>query len=124
MAEHLDNLLSRHHLFNETIDAGQALLLGREHPTTAFTQLSRGQHHDNGHQHGDECQRNAEHDHRRKGGHDSYQRGENLRQCRGNHLSERVHVIGIDRHDVTMRTLVKIAQRQPLHTFKDTLAQT
>ena len=45
----VDNLLTRHHLLDETINTGQTLLLGAEILAAALAQPGGGDHHHCGH---------------------------------------------------------------------------
>ena len=124
MAEYLNDLLPRHHLFNESIDTGQALLLSTEIGSAALAQLRSNHHHHHRHQYRYQCQWHTHHHHRGKRHGNGDDRVEHLGYGGTDHLTQRVHVIGIDRHHLAMRVLVEITDGQTLHPFEDSLAQT
>ena len=70
VAEHLDDFLSGHHLFDIAVDSGEALLLGAEMAAGALAELTGGKQHDGCHEEADEGEGDAEYDHRREGGDD------------------------------------------------------
>ena len=78
MTEHLDDLLSRHHLLDEAVDTGETFLLGTEIGTAPFAKLGGDDHHHNGHHDADHRQGYAHHNHRGKGDSDGDGRVEDL----------------------------------------------
>ena len=123
VTERLHHLLTRHHLLDEAVHAGQRLLLRAEVAARPLAKPCGGYRH----QHGDEDahtrQRNAQHHHRRERHDNRNQRVEHLRHARRDHLSQRVHIVRIGRHQLAMRVGVEVAQRQTLHALKELLAQ-
>ena len=122
-AEYFHDFLTRHHLLDEAVDAAEALLLGAEIGTRPLAELRGGDHHDGGNQTADNGQRHAEDYHRGQRHADGDDGIEHLCQSRRNHLAQRVHVVGIDGHDVAVLPLVEVADGQPLHTLEKLLAQ-
>ena len=123
MTEDLHDFLSCHHLLDEAVDMGEALLLGAEECTGALAKLGGGDHHHYRHQDAHQCQGDAHDDHGGEGGDDGDEGREDLCHRRGYHLSQGVDIIGIDGHDVSMGTLVKIADGQSLHLLEDDLTE-
>ena len=70
MTEDLHDFLSCHHLLDEAVDMGEALLLGAEECTGALAKLGGGDHHHYCHQDAHQCQGDAHDDHGGEGGDD------------------------------------------------------
>ena len=118
MAEDLDHLLPVNHLFNISVDIGDILLLFHEESAASACDLldqhqhqhSEGQHH--------QSHPDAQVHHGDKHGDHGYHRREQLRQTLGQHLAERIRIVGIVTHHITMGAGVKIFHRQCLHVGK------
>ena len=118
MAKDFDYLLARYHFLDETVDLGETLLLYAEMTPRDTAEPSGGEHHNEGHDNGHEGERYAEGYHGDESDRDRDDRTEYLCQCGGYHLSERVDIVGVNRHDVAMAAAVKIVERQVLHPLK------
>ena len=118
MTEYFDNLLSFHHFFDITVDRPQILLLLHKVFTGQVAHLRSHKHHDTNHQQRNKCQGNIQHDHTDQC---RYQRDhgvDRLRNTLADELSERIHIIRINRHDIAVCMGIKIFDRQRFHMGK------
>ena len=123
MTEGLYHLLTGKHLLHIAVHGTQVMLLVLEIKGGTFTQLPGGKHHHTGHDQHQDGERQRQHYHTCEGGNDGDERGEHRWQTAAYHLTQRVHIVGIYRHDVAMRMLVEISYRQLLHMLEQTFPQ-
>ncbi|KFI56632.1 HAD-superfamily hydrolase [Bifidobacterium callitrichos DSM 23973] len=121
--EHLDDLLPGHHLLDEAVELADGPLLLREVRAGAAGQHLGQEHHDRGDDEHHTGQRHAQVDHRGQDHDDLEHRGEDLRDGLGDHLAQRVDVVGVQAHHVAARVRVEIAERQLLHVPEHAVAQ-
>ena len=124
MAEHLDDLFSRHGLLNKAVQLTQIPLLRYKIPAGQRSDFARSQQHDAHHDKRNCGQRKAEQDHH---GQDRYNRDqtvEELRDTLADHLPQRINIIRVNTHDIAVRVGVKIFDRQALHMLKELYAET
>ena len=118
MAEYLDDLLAFHHLFNISVYPSQVFLLTAEILAGTAAQPGGGKQHHTHHQHGKNRQRNIQHQHAHKRSHQRHHGIQRLRNTLADQLSQRIHIVGIDRHDIAMGMRIKVADRKSLHMCK------
>ena len=123
MAEDLDDLLALHHLLDKAVHLTEIRLLRHEILPGGSSGLRRRKHGHSDHEQRNERQRPGQNDHRRKCRHDSDRSVEGLSQGLRDHLTQRINVIGIDRHDIAMGVRVEIGDRQRLHVSEDILTK-
>ena len=100
MAEYFHDFLSRHDLFNISVQAPQILLLGDEIPAAQPRQLPGGQQHNAYHRQSDECQRDIQRQHADKYTDNRKRAGYQLRDTLTEHLPQRINIIRVYRHDI------------------------
>ena len=115
MAEDLDHLLAVHHLLDVPVDPAQILLLSSKIDGRFPRDPGGDRQHDTDHGQGQKGQGNVQNQHAGKGGDNGDQRVDDLGNALADQLSERIHVVGINRHDVSVGMGVKIADRQGFH---------
>ena len=123
VAEDLDDLLAGDHLLDIAVDGAEIVLL----PFKVFAGALRHHHthaeHEKDHQQAHDRERNVEHDH----GHEAADQGDGgrdeLRHRLADDLTERVHVVGVDGHDVAVGVRVEIGDRKLLHAGEELDAQ-
>ena len=123
MAEHLDDALPADHLLDVAVDRTEILLpLGE---VLLGNLPERGGHaeHQEGHDDGDQGERQAEDDHTDEGRDNGDDGLEQVGDAVADDLPEGVHIVGIDRHNVAVRMRVKVAEREFLHTAEEVLAE-
>ena len=123
VAEHLDDLLPVHHLFNVTVHRAKVGLLPGKIPPRPRGDLQRGRHHHPDHYDRNQAQRHIQHKHTDQRRRQRDGRIQQLRHALAEELAQRVHVVGIDRHDVAVGMGIKIADRQRFHVGEQLLTQ-
>ena len=123
MVENLDDLLSGHHLLNVAVGSTQILLLLQEILSGDLSHIGEDHEQHQYHKDGDERQRNVQNEHADQGHDDRKARVDDLRNTLGVELPQRINVVGIDRHDITVGVLIKVLQRQVLHVGEDLFAE-
>ena len=118
MAEYLDHLLAFHHLFDISVQNSQILLLAYKVFSTLGTKITHNFNHNGNHDNDEHGQRNAQHQHGDKGTHNGNHGAQHLRNTLTDHLTQRVRIVGITAHDITMRMGIKIFNRQTFHMSK------
>ena len=115
MVEDLYDLLTFHHLFDVAVHSAEVLLLCAEVLCGFAADLSGCEHHYNDHRNGEYRQRDAQHDHADERDYQRYAGIHHLRYTLADELTERINIVGVDRHDIAVRVLVKVLYRQGLH---------
>ena len=115
MAEYLDHFLAFHHLLDITVDFPDILLLRHEVSSGKGGYVAGDKHHHAYHEKRDNGQRNAQIEHADKHADNGDHAGRKLREADTDQLSESIHVVGVDRHDITVGVCVKIFDGQRLH---------
>ncbi len=111
VAENLHNFLSVHDLFHIAFFLSNDILLPEEMPCGIATDFFCDQEHQRNSCQHDKGQPCAKIDHDRKDRNYSYSGDQKLWKALGNHLTERIDVIGIVAHDITVIVGIKIANR-------------
>ena len=115
MTEHLDNLLPLHHFLDITIHFSKITLLLYEISPASAGGLFRGKKHNCHHRQRDDRQGNTEHHHTDKYADNRERAVQKLRHALGDHLAQCINIIRVHTHDIPVRMLVKIFNRQCLH---------
>ena len=123
MAEDFDNLLSIHHFLNISVNLSKIHLLFHEIFSTLACRESGRFDHERHHNQGHNRKRNIQDQHTDKYTDDRKSTVDHLRNTLADHLSQRVDVVRIDRHDISMSMRVKIPDRQFFHMFKQIISQ-
>ena len=123
VGEDLDDLLALHHLFDIAVHLAEVALLCDEVLAALLGDLLGAEEHQGHHQHGDDGELPAQHTHAGKDGNDGDGAGHQLRDALAEHLTEGIHVVCVDGHDVAVRMGVKVADGQALHVGKELGAQ-
>ena len=123
VGEDLDDLLAFHHLFDIAVHFAEVALLCDEVLAALLGDLLGAEEHQGHHQYGDDSELPAQHAHAGKDGNDGDGAGHQLRDALAEHLTEGIHVVGVDGHDVAVRMGVKVADGQALHVGKELGAQ-
>ena len=118
VGEYLNDLLAVDHLFDITVDVTQGSLLLHEEGGTLSADLTHQEDHGEGSQEYDDRQLPGSVDHRGKRRNDRDARGHHRREALRDHLTERINVVGVVAHDITMRVRVEVGDRQRLHVFE------
>ena len=123
VAEHLDDLLTVHHLLNIALGLGDGLLLAQEKARGTAADLLRNEDHcyyaEQQHQRHQDAV--IQHD-RKHAQHDRTslnERGDRLRD----ELAERVDIVGVVAHDVAVLMGVEVFYRQILHSVEHLAAE-
>ena len=119
----LDDLLAFHHLFDVAVHLAEVALLSDEELAALLGDLLGAEHHQGHHQHGDDGELPAQHTHAGKDRNDGDGAGYQLGDALAEHLTEGIHVVGVDGHDVAVRMGVKVADGQALHVGEELGAQ-
>ena len=123
MAVGLHDPLAGYHLLDVAVDQSDVLLSFHEIAPGNSPEFCRDLHRKIGHQDRNQGERQGQHDHGDEGG---YQGDEGLEQIGDsvpNHLPQRVHVIRVDRHDVSVGMGVEVTQRKVLHVGEKALPE-
>ena len=123
VAVDLDDPLPGHHLLDETVHLAQVFLAGGKVLLRQFAQPRRHEERQGGQQEGDTGQGQRKDDHGRQGGDNGDQRLEQARQRIADGLPERVHIVGVDRHDGPVRVGIEVAQRQGFHVGEEVVTE-
>ena len=115
MTEHLDYALSLHHLLDITIDRTNILLLRNEMLRGKSTDLSCQYQHNSDHEKCQRRKRNVQHKHTNGRTDNRNCTIEKLWHRLADHLSQRIGIICIHRHDIAVRMGVKIFDWKLLH---------
>ena len=115
VAEHLDDLLTVHHLLDEALSPAQGGLLAEEIPGRAAADLFDEQRHQRHARQHHQRQPQAVVHHNAEDGQHRHRRHQQLGKTLGDHLPQGVDVVGVIAHDVAMVVGVEIADGQPLH---------
>ena len=118
MAEHFDDLLSAHHLFDVPFRLADDRLLTDEVLCTAATHIFGDRCHDRDTDKHDKHQPQAVQKHDDKQHQGRYDGIIHLRDTHGNELTQSVRIVGVRTHDVAVRVRIKIADRQGLHSVE------
>ena len=123
MVEDLDDLLTIDHFFNETFCAANCLLLFHE----VLCGLSTDDlcNHDGYDRTGNnnQCHRNTVVQHDAENCCDRHKGNHELWEALGNHLSQRIRIVCVMGHDITMFMGIKVADWKRLHMRKHLLTQ-
>ena len=123
MTEHLDHLLSVHHLLDESVDGTKVfLLLDKVFSASSGDGFGREQHQAD-HNQCEHRQGNTEDHHTDEHTDNGDQTVDDLRNTLADHLTEGIDIIGIDGHDIAVGMAVKIADRQFFHMFKHVVTE-
>ena len=117
-----DDLLAGDHLLDESVHPAQVALPFHEVLAGDLAQTGRHLVHQEGHQDGHDRERDAQDHHTHEGSHDRDERTEEAGDGVPHHLPERVHVVGVHGHDVSVRMVVEILEGQRLHMGEQVLA--
>ena len=123
VAEYLDDLLACHRLLNKAVELTDIFLLRDKVPSRPLSHLHRGEQHQRHHRQCQECQRYVQDQHHGQNTDDRDRAVEQLRDTLADHLSERINIIGVDRHDVAVGMRVKIFNREGLHMIEQILPE-
>ena len=118
MAEYFDHLLSVDHLFDIPVDVSDVLLLFHEEAAASSCNLLDQHQHQHGESQHHQGQPDAQVHHGDEHCDHGHHRRKQLRQTLGQHLPERICVVSIVTHHITMGAGVKIFHRQCLHVCK------
>ena len=118
VAEHFDNFLSSHSLLDKAVQFTDILLLRDEILARSLCNLHRHKQHQCDHRKGQDSQRDVEHKHHGQDADDRDRAVEELRDTLADHLSERINIVGIHRHDVAVGMRVKIFNRERFHMIE------
>ena len=121
MAEHLYHLLAVHHFLNVAFYPAQGLLLPEEIPGGAAAHFFRDKIHEHNANQNHQCQPQAVVDHDAENSKHRNRRDHQLGKALGNHLAQRIDIIGIMAHDIAVVVGIKIFDRKPLHFIKHLL---
>ena len=123
MTEYLDYLLPRHCLLNTAVQCAQILLLGQEKAAALRADLLCRIDHDRHHHYGNNRQRNIQNQHGNQRSRNRSHTADQLGNTLADHLPHGIDVVGIHRHDIPVGMGVKVLDGQPLHFFKQVVAQ-
>ena len=115
MAEYFYHLLAIHHFLDITIYCSQILLLSGEIFATLSGCFLGKKQHDSNHYKRNCWQRNTQNQHADKGTDNGNSTVQKLRNTLADHLTQRINIVRIYRHDITMRMCIKILDRQFFH---------
>ena len=115
MAEDLHDLLAFHHFLNVAVHHAQLALLCNEVLAGLSGQLGRNEQGQRQHQEGEHGQLPAHDQHADKGGNQRHQRIHQLRNALADELTQSVHVVGVDGHDVAVGMRIEILNGQGFH---------
>ena len=118
MTEYFHDFLPVHHLFDKSIHISQIDLLLEEILSAPSGSRLRTEQHHADHQKRHDRQRNVQNEHTDKHAHYRKTTVDDLGNTLADHLAQRIDIIRIDRHDVAVRMVVKIFDRQFFHMFK------
>ena len=121
--KYLYNLLSLHHFLNKSIGCAKVSLLRQEIPAGIGCQFFGEKEHHSNHQQSNSRQRNTEPNHTDYHTDKSDSTVKNLRNTLGNHLTQSVNIVGINRHDVPVGMGIKIFNRKILHMVKNIFSE-
>ena len=120
----LHDLLPGHHLLYESVHFAKILLPLHE---VFLTQLAQPGGHPVDAQRHDHCyqgQGQTEYKHTDQSRYNGDNGFDQVRNAAADDLTDSVHVVGVNRHHVTMRVRVEIPQRQALHMCEKAVAKT
>ena len=123
VAEHLDHLLAGHHFLNVAVHRAQIALLGHKVLAGVGGEVFGDHQHDAHHDEGDQCQRPGQGNHQRRGADNGDKAVDELRDGLGDHLAQRVGVVGVHRHNIAVGVAVKVADGQRLHVGEQLVPQ-
>ena len=124
MAEHLDYLLTVHHFLNEALGCGYRALHGNKVLRAIRSDLLCNKHHSHARAGDDECHPHAEVEHIEYKENDYKSGLEEVGKSRGDELADRLDVVGVMRHYVSVRVRVEVAQGEGLHLIEHLLSHT
>ena len=118
MAKYLYYFLSFHHLFNIAVQIPNVLLLLYKILPSLMAEFRSHKQHKKQHHYRNNRQRQVEYDHADKCHDHRKCRIDNLWKTLADKLAQRIHIIGIDRHNVSVGVRIKILDRQRFHMLK------
>ena len=118
MAEHLDTLLPLHHLLDVAVHTADRLLLFLEIKARFSAQLLCDHQHEPDHHKRQNRQRYIHVDHSPEYRDDGHSGVDRLGNALADQLSERIHIICVNRHDISVGVGVKILDGQGFHGRK------
>ena len=123
MVEDLDHFLAGHHFFREPFDLSEFFLTRDKVAGGASADLLGDQHdREEAHQH-DQRHPDAVVQHDEEDGEDRDRRDQQLRETLGDHLPQRIDIVGIVAHDIAVLMLVEVGDRKLLHIVEEPHAQ-
>ena len=123
VAEDLDDLLAVEHLLDEAVNYAEVALLPDVVLAGELGEVRGDEQHDHCGDDGDDGQRRVEHDHAYERGDHGDDRVDYLRNALAEQLTQGVHVVGVDGHDVAVGVGVEILDGQPLHALEEVVTQ-
>ena len=123
MVEYFYNFLALHHLFDVSVYFCNGCLLLDEVLSGESGELSCSQKHDSYHRKRHYRKRYRENYHRYENRYDHDGRVDDLRYRLAYHLAQRIDIIRVKTHDVTVRMRVKISDRQVLHMHEHRVSE-
>ena len=123
VAEHLNDLLAVHHLFNVAVHRTNITLLGNKVLGRVGGKILGDQQHNPDYDQGEHRQRHAEYNHGNQHADNGNSAVQQLRHALADHLAQGINIVGIQRHDIAVGVAVKVFDGQRLHMGKHFIAQ-
>ena len=123
MAEYLDHFLPVQHLLDKAVHNAQVPLLPDIILAGELGEILGDRQHHHSRQQGDDGQGGIEHDHGHQCGRHGNDGVDDLGNALTEQLPQRIHVVGIDGHDVAVSVGIKIFDGQGFHFGKQLVAQ-
>ena len=118
MTEDLHYLLPVHHLFNKAVHGSEGILLLNKMLLGNPGAFCGRKHRKRNHGEGQQGQRQGKNNHGRQSRNHRDDRLEDLGDRLGDQLAHGIDVIGVNRHDISVGMLVKIADRKAFHMIE------